>query len=218
VDFPKFEPVRANGFVGSVAEGGSVNFRDISFNPHGHGTHTECFGHISKAWVSVNECLREFWFKSMLVTVTPQDFFNEQYGELDKVIYLNQLEHLDLTQVKALIIRTQPNELMKKSKNYSATNPPYFDGALADWLVDQGIEHLLVDLPSVDRELDEGVLDFHHRFWKYPQAPRKYATITEFVFVPNEIPDGIYFLNLQVAAFNNDAAPSRPVIYPIERV
>jgi arylformamidase len=218
VDYPKFEPVRANGFVGSVAEGGSVNFRDIYFNPHGHGTHTECYGHISQEWVSVNDCLSEFWFRAMLVTVQPETVVNEQYNEVDKVVLLNQLKHLDLSEVQALIIRTQPNDVLKKSKNYSSTNPPYFEGALADWLVQQGIDHLLVDLPSVDRETDGGVLDFHHRFWNYPDAPRKHATITEFVYVSNEIPDGIYGLNLQVASFNNDAAPSRPIIYPIEKL
>jgi arylformamidase len=218
VDFPKFEPVRANGFVGSVAEGGSVNFRDIYFNPHGHGTHTECYGHISREWVSVNDCLSEFWFKTLLVTVQPETVVNEHYNEVDKVVLLHQLKHLDLSEVQALIIRTQPNDVLKRSKNYSSTNPPYFEGALADWLVQQGIDHLLVDLPSVDRETDGGVLDFHHRFWNYPAAPRKHATITEFVYVSNEIPDGIYALNLQVAAFNNDAAPSRPIIYPIERI
>ena len=41
VEPPSMEPVRGAGFVGSVAEGGAVNFRTISFNPHGHGTHTE---------------------------------------------------------------------------------------------------------------------------------------------------------------------------------
>jgi kynurenine formamidase len=218
VDYPKIEPVRANGFVGSVAEGGGVNFRDISFNPHGHGTHTECYGHISREWVSVNDCLQDFWFKALLVTVKPENFVNAQYNEIDKLITLNQLKHLDLSQVDALIVRTQPNDLSKKSKNYSASNPPYFEGALADWLVNQGINHFLVDLPSVDREVDGGILDFHHRFWCYPKNPRKQATITEFVYVSNEIPDGVYALNLQVAAFNNDAAPSRPVLYPIERL
>lgn len=218
VDFPKMEPVRANGFVGSVAEGGSVNFRDISFNPHGHGTHTECYGHISRDWVSINDCLQEFWFKALLVTVKPETVMNAEHNEVDKVITLNQLIDLDLTDVQALIIRTTPNEVSKTSMNYSATNPPYFEGKLADWLVDQGIDHFLVDLPSVDREIDGGVLDFHHRFWKYPEAPRKHATITEFVYVANEIPDGLYALNLHVAAFNNDAAPSRPVLYPLERI
>jgi hypothetical protein len=42
-------------------------------------------------------------------------------------------------------------------------------------------------------------------------------TITELIFVPNEVKDGPYLLNLQTAAFENDATPSRPVIYPIHR-
>src|SRR5690554_7126316 len=38
---PRFEPVMQDGWVGSVKDGGTVNFRNIFFNPHGHGTHTE---------------------------------------------------------------------------------------------------------------------------------------------------------------------------------
>jgi hypothetical protein len=63
VDPPRFEPVRANGFIGSVAEGGSVNFKDIYFNPHGHGTHTECLGHITRDVYSVNKSLRTFFLE-----------------------------------------------------------------------------------------------------------------------------------------------------------
>ena len=59
VDPPRFEPVRANGFLGSVEEGGAVNFRNIFFNPHGHGTHTECCGHITKQVYSVNQNLKK---------------------------------------------------------------------------------------------------------------------------------------------------------------
>ena len=47
VDHLEIEPVRMGDWVGAVSEGGSVNFNDILFNPHGHGTHTECYGHIS---------------------------------------------------------------------------------------------------------------------------------------------------------------------------
>ncbi len=217
VDLPKFEPVRTNGFLGSVEEGGNVNFRDIFFNPHGHGTHTECYGHISKEWVSVNDALSDFWMKAQLITLQPESYFNESYQEMDMRISLEQFKKLELSDVKALIIRTLPNALDKKSKNYSATNPAYFEASIADYLVELNIEHLLVDLPSVDREMDGGALEFHHHFWQYPENPRKSATITELIYVSNEIPDGIYMMNLQVAPFDNDAAPSRPIIYPIER-
>lgn len=215
VDLPRIEPVRANGFVGSVAEGGGVNFRDIYFNPHGHGTHTECYGHISKDWVSVNESLKSYWFKVRLISLEPKSIFNKTYNEQDLVIQLDQFREIDLTGIKGVVVRTLPNNNSKKSKNYSASNPPYFEAEIADLLRNKGIEHFLVDLPSVDREVDGGKLDFHHRFWDYPNNPRAQATITEFVFVEDKIEDGIYMLNLQTAPFNNDATPSRPVLYKI---
>ena len=83
----------------------------------------------------------------------------------------------------------------------------------ARFLVDKGVEHLLVDLPSVDKERDGGVLAAHRAFWNFDGKMRKRATITEFVYVSNKIEDGTYFLNLQVAPFENDASPSRPVLY-----
>jgi hypothetical protein len=68
----------------------------------------------------------------------------------------------------------------------------------------------------VDREEDEGNLEAHHAFWNYPNAPRLDATITEFIYVKDEIRDGLYFLNLQIASFESDASPSKPVLYAIK--
>jgi kynurenine formamidase len=215
VDYPKIEPVRANGFVGSVEEGGSVNFRDIFFNPHGHGTHTECYGHISREWVNVNQTLKTYWFKVRLISLQPNRVFNEKHQEEDLIFSLAQFQAIDMHGIQGLVIRSLPNTTEKKTKNYSATNPAYFEPEIADLLVQKGIQHFLVDLPSVDREVDGGVLAFHHRFWQYPQNPRKKATITEFIFAREEILDGMYMMNLQTAPFNNDATPSRPVLYKI---
>lgn len=41
VDPMRISPVISQHFTGSIQLGGSVNFNDIYFNPHGHGTHTE---------------------------------------------------------------------------------------------------------------------------------------------------------------------------------
>jgi len=82
--------------------------------------------------------------------------------------------------------------------------------------VNKGVKHLLVDLPSVDREKDAGALLAHKAFWNFEGEVRTDATITEFIFVPNAIVDGTYYLNLQVAPFENDASPSRPVLYAVE--
>ena len=48
IDAPHFSPVVLGEWTGSVAQGGSVNFFNVQFNPHAHGTHTETAGHITE--------------------------------------------------------------------------------------------------------------------------------------------------------------------------
>lgn len=207
---PKIAPHKEAGFVGKVTEGGSTNFNDIWFNPHSHVTHTECLGHISKEFHSVNEHLRQFFFFSEVITVAP-----EKRGT-DFVISAAQLNYaLGNKKSEALIIRTIPNLKSKCIRHYSNTNPPYLLEDAAQFLVEKGIMHLLVDLPSVDKEKDGGALLAHNAFWNMDGNPRMEATITEFIYVANIIADGSYFLNLQVAPFENDASPSRPVLFKI---
>lgn len=204
----KIEPVRGEGFVGSVEEGGSVNFRDVTFNPHGNGTHTECVGHIAPECFSVNQHLKQWMFDALLISIQP-----EVQGE-DQVITLDQVKAaVGSLRPAALVLRTLPNSIEKLNRNYSNANPPYLDAAAAQWMCESGIEHLLLDLPSVDREVDGGALAAHRAFWNYPDAPRMQATITELIYVPEDVADGSYLLNLQVAPFENDASPSRPVLF-----
>jgi len=70
-------------------------------------------------------------------------------------------------------------------------------------------------LPSVDREADQGLLAAHHAWWRYPHATRMQATITEMIVVPDALPDGRYWLHMQVAQVAMDAAPSNPVLYEL---
>ncbi len=210
VDPVKIEAVRTEQFVGSVAEGGSVNFRNIQFNPHGNGTHTECVGHISKAEYSINQCLKSFLFYSQVLSIKPSVQNNG-----DQIICGEDLEGKLLPNIEALLIRTLPNPLTKMEMQYSNTNPPYLDEDFIKQIIDHGVKHLLIDLPSVDRELDDGVLAAHHLFWDYPADPKFDRTITEMIYIPDEIKDGNYLLNLQIASFENDASPSKPVLYPI---
>jgi kynurenine formamidase len=125
---------------------------------------------------------------------------------------------LEDVQTEALIIRTLPNQLDKKHKNYSSSNPPYIELEAIEILNQAGVEHLLIDLPSVDREQDGGALAFHHAFWQVPENPQFHKTITEFIYVSDKIDDGKYILNLQTAPFENDATPSRPVLFGVEKL
>lgn len=211
VSHPKIEPHTEGDFVAKVSEGASTNFNDISFNPHAHGTHTECVGHITEEFHSVNQNLKQYFFKAEVITLAP-----EKYQD-DFVISRKQLQYaLGNKKMEALVIRTLPNTRDKLKRQYSNTNPPYLLEEAAEFLVAKGIEHLLIDLPSVDKEKDRGALLAHNAFWNTDGEIRKHATITEFIYVPNVVKDGKYFLNLQVAPFENDASPSRPVLYKIE--
>ncbi|MDF2449237.1 MAG: cyclase family protein [Bacteroidota bacterium] len=207
----KIEPVINGNWIGDVNQGGSVNFRDITFNPHGNGTHTECVGHISKEFVTINQCLKQFMYLAEVITVLP---FEVENG--DFVITKKQLEAaLENSKPEALVIRTLSNGLNKLSMQYSNTNPPYVLEEAIHFLNVKGVEHLLIDMPSIDRENDEGKLLAHHAFWQYPNNTQFQKTITELIYVPNEINDGTYILNLQIASFENDASPSKPILYKI---
>jgi arylformamidase len=204
----KIEPFRLGSFVGEVKLGGTVNYRNIFFNPHGHGTHTECVGHIDQEIHSINQHFKDFWQLAHLISVRP-----EVKPNADEVIDLTQLDVNSGT--TALIIRTLPNSVGKRNKKYSGANPPYVTEESIKHLVSLGIEHVLIDLPSLDREVDEGKLLGHNAFFKPGGKSRMASSITELIFVSNEAEDGQYLLNLQVAPFENDASPSRPIIYPI---
>ena len=219
VDVMRIDPVRTEQFLGSVAEGGAVNFRDVYFNPHGHGTHTENVGHIIDTEVPVVRSIGSSHYMAKLVTVelrrkdSTKDV-SQDAEQGDWVVNEESLEGFDLN-VEALIIRTKPNDHSKVQRQYSGTNFPYLTIGAMQRIIDAGVQHLLIDLPSVDREEDGGALAAHHLFWNVPAEPNFQKTITELIYVPNEIADGTYLLNLQVSNFANDAAPSRPMLFDL---
>ena len=103
--------------------------------------------------------------------------------------------------------------------NFSSQDAPFFSKEVGYFLRKKGILHWLVDLPSVDREEDGGKLLSHRSFWglsegeKVPgHEARLNATITELIYINDDIEDGYWTLAMQVAAIANDAAPSRPTL------
>jgi hypothetical protein len=200
-------PFQAGSFIGDVLQGGPCNVNTVTLNPHGNGTHTETVGHISKDKETVYECVKEFWFQAKLISVQPSKVFE------DWVIMPDQLFKALSEHPEALVIRTLPNEDHKRKHNYSGTNPVFLHHEAAELIRNAGVKHLLLDIPSVDREEDGGALRAHRAFWNYPENTRRDATITELIYVPSEIHDGDYILNLQVISIFNDASPSKPILY-----
>jgi kynurenine formamidase len=212
VEAMKLEPVVIGEWIGDVNRGAGVNFRTVTFNPHGNGTHTECVGHISSEFYTINKSLQRFMFVAELITILPAQAENGDF-----VITAKQLEMTlgVVPKPEAVIIRTLGNGLNKLSHDYSNTNPPYLLKEAITYLNGLGVQHLLIDMPSIDKEVDGGVLEAHHEFWNYPNHTQLHKTITEFIYVPNEVMDGTYILNLQIAPFENDASPSKPVLYKV---
>lgn len=200
-------PVKVGDWTGDTREGGSVNFYNIRLNPHGNGTHTECVGHISVERYSIHQALGSEYTVAQLISVYPA-----QQDSGDRIIRPLEWE----PGVEAIILRTLPNHSDKMVRHYSGSNPPYLDSNIAGMMANDGIQHLLLDLPSIDREEDGGALAGHKAFWKYPDEPRTTATITELIYVDNVVPDGLYLLQIQIPALQLDASPSRPYIYPLK--
>ena len=228
------QPVRAGSLVGDTRQGGSVNFEQYTFIPHCNGTHTECVGHITDERISVRECLRDVIIPAVLVTVEPE-VSGGAVQPSETAVGLNRSGDLVITRhslrnVKppataggtdiALVVRTKPNNDEKLTAQYGEANiPPYFTADAMEYIVECGFKHLLVDMPSIDRLFDDGKLVNHRIFWKVDPDSREVnagtrmnSTITELVYVPNEIEDGEYLLNLQIAPFESDCAPSRPIL------
>ena len=199
-------PQRVDGWVGDTREGASINFYNLRINPHGNGTHTECVGHITKERYSVHQSMGCGRWIAQLISTYPVSKDNG-----DRII--DQLEWEP--GVEAIIIRTMPNHIDKLIRHYGKTNPPYLHVDIARKMAEHNIEHLLLDLPSVDREEDGGALAAHKAFWRYPENPRLNATITEMVYIDNMVHDGLYLLEIQIPPIELDAAPSRPYIYAL---
>ncbi|MFW0778170.1 MAG: cyclase family protein [Rickettsiales bacterium] len=222
-------PHVAGEFIGDVNEGGSCNCDVLTFSPHLHGTHTESVGHIANVKVPIHELLKESLIPATLVSINPQPS-NEDYDPApkanDKMITRQALE-LALSSGRegfheALVIRTIPNTSDKLIKHYGHEMPPFFSSDAMHYLVELGVKHLLVDMPSIDRLADEGKLSNHHIFWGVAQGSHEIdnknpspKTITEFIYVPDSLLDGNYMLNLQMAAFASDATPSRPLLHKV---
>ncbi len=209
LDPMNIEPVKGEGFVGAVKEGGSVNFRNISFNPHGHSTHTECLGHITPEVHNVNEHITTFFFTAEVVSIVPEKIDGDEIITQDQIVSALKSN----PNPEAIVIRTLPNYDSKINRQYSNSNPPYLTEDAALEVRSRGIKHLLIDTPSVDKEVDGGKLLAHHAFWNVPESPRFDCSITELIYVPTEIQDDTYLLNLGFASINNDASPSKPVLY-----
>lgn len=212
---PPYEasPHRDGDFVGDVSRGSPVNFFNIRINPHGNGTHTECAGHILPDGIFIQESLSRSHFIAELVSV-----YATRQPDGQRCITRDTLAQSVQHEAEALIVRTLPNPPEKCYRKYTGTDPAFFDVQAVSWVHERGYLHLLTDLPSIDPEADGGALVAHKMFWQVQKSMRRDRTITEMIYVKDNVADGLYLLEIQIAPLALDASPSLPVLYKLEEI
>jgi kynurenine formamidase len=216
-------PFQAGNFEGTVARGASCNCQRLSLIPHCHGTHTESASHLTLQQRPLQQIVPFGPMRALLLTVRPVDCSDTTENSLpapraaDRLITRSAL--LDAwpgagAAPLALLLRT--------GTAWSDNPPPYLSQQLMQELVARGVEHLVTDLPSVDRLEDEGRLTAHRIFFGLPErgtslldARRAHCTITELAQFPAGLQDGACALQLQIPDFSGDAVPSRPLHLPL---
>jgi kynurenine formamidase len=229
---PATKPFAVGSFTGSVATGASVNCSTVTLTPHCQMTHTESVAHLTRepgdAWRVVPRGL----LPAVVVSVVPEparessETTDPQPFPTDTLISKRRLRAAwpmgRMVEPVAAIIRTLPNDPGKRTRDYDKLVPPYLTREAVEWLVEKRIEHLVLDVPSLDRTHDDGHMVGHRLFFGLPpgssargDAARSRATITELAFVPDEVHDGPCILSLAVPAIGGDAVPSQPIVYPL---
>jgi kynurenine formamidase len=228
------EVVQSGDFIGDTKQGGSCNVNRLTLIPHCNGTHTESVSHVVDELVPVYQAIPQSLFACVVISIEPisgkevDDSYSCLIDETDKVITRKQLEsclasHND-NALTGLVIRTLPNTDEKQTAVYNSNNyPAFLSNDAMSYLLERKVQHLILDIPSVDKMYDEGKLSNHRIFWQVAQGSKSLSntslvkkTITEMAFVNNTIADGCYLCNLQVPEIDTDAVPSRPVLFSLK--
>jgi kynurenine formamidase len=207
-------PYSGVGFTLDTRAGGSCNCEVIEFTPHCNGTHTESVGHITTERFPISVIPIPLFVPCALVSVEPHgreisaDAIDRATGDIAP-------EWLE-----ALVVRTLPNDAGKRTRHWEDAATPYFTPDAMRVIRSLGVNHLLVDLPSLDPLADGGQLLAHRVFWDVPAGSKALPapeacgrTVTELIFVPDDVPDACYLLTIQVPHIVSDAVPSRPILF-----
>ncbi len=207
-------PYSGDGFTLDTRQGGSCNCEVIHVVPHCHGTHTESVGHITTERFPITAVQLPLLLSCSVISVTPEGR-EIRADAIERATARIPAEFLD-----ALVVRTLPNSGDKATRRWENATTPYFAPEAMAVIRAKGIQHLLVDLPSLDPLYDDGRLAAHRVFWDMPPGSKelpsegaRQRTVTEMIYVPDDVPTGRYMLTIQLPHIVSDAVPSRPILF-----
>jgi len=191
--------------------------------PHCNGTHTESAGHLTREGLDAHRVVPLGPVPALLITVVvvaARDSGETSDPTPQSGDYLVTRSAVERSW--GSMTSFDPQALIVRTRGPHSSSPAYLSREAAQTIVQRGIQHLVIDLPSIDREHDEGRLTAHRIFFGLPpqatsldHVRRPTATVTELASIPEDLADGSYLLDLQVPAWRGDAVPSRPLLYAL---
>jgi hypothetical protein len=221
-------PHRVGEFSGTVLTGASCNCRNIQLLPHGNGTHSEGVGHLTYDEANVIDVLPKLPMPAVLLRLAALRAGDchetaDYAPEPNDWLVTQQICAAAWPQAPA----PRPSVAVLALEPCETAVPPYLTRECTQWLVDRGIEHLIVELPSIDRLRDAGRLTAHRIFFGLPayaatapaprhsDARRPQATVTELAQIPRELTTRSGFVQWLAPAMLGDAVPTQPLWYDL---
>lgn len=215
------KPLRSGDYIGAVNQGGSCNAEVVELVPHCHGTHTECIGHLLAEPAAVQDCIDTEPVLARLVSLEPKAVEGRDWPEFAGEDLLGAVADPSTPPVEALVIRSLPNDPARRSRDYAAQpDYPVLSRVAMTGLAASPLRHLLVDSPSLDPAGEQDMSN-HRAWWGLgnAQAPLgldpSRRSVTEMIYAPDDLSDGLYWLHLELSPLLGDATPSRPMLYPL---
>ncbi|MFC1729022.1 cyclase family protein [candidate division KSB1 bacterium] len=217
-----------NQFVGDVGRGGSCNVELISYVPHSV-THIEASSHIlsyDSGSITVSDIPQEHL--TGLAYLADLSHLSDEPGRL--IEWAELKEKLDgiVLPVSMLALKTKgsllPIDYDFSGKDYLAVDP-----ATASEIHDYShpslqiqFNCLLLDLPSTDKEYDDGKLLAHRRFFGIPETghsgtnneKRAIVELADF----SELDEGYYFVVITPSRFQTNAVSTGVSFWPLEEL
>ena len=210
-----------------------VNVDKLTICAHNNRTHTESTRHIYSNGLNISDIVDNHdnisFYGCIIISVKPRFIYqiNTKNDKYECGVNIDKYNDLIITKS---MIETKINNIIDMNnkalssffkqcifirvecdKNIKNTNCPFLSNDAMQYLHNNFTNVFGINLCSVDRFESPKVPN--HRIW-FGHNPKSNRLIVEGLLIPNNIYDGIYCLNLQLAPIaNTDAVPTRPIVY-----
>lgn len=204
---PKFltSTFEVGDFIGDMKRGGSCRVDLHRYSPH-NLTHIESSAHIDENGITLDKIDRN----KLSGTVFLADLSSIIS---DFVKWEHLIDKFDHTKMDALAIKTS-SSLLPQDKDFTQSDAMAVHHTTAQKFIDLGIDLIILDLPSMDKETDS-TLASHKIFFESDKTTRSQNVIIELAHFHN-LKEGYYYFVLTPPILQTDATITDIWFYHLE--